>query len=84
MIAEWMVGHSPSRQPRTSGEALEIARRVAHPFSLPQRWVSAWCSGSLSRDWDATKNLAFECRDVATRYGIADDVVFADIMMGSS
>ena len=68
-LAQWLLG-SPEQALATSGDGLEIARRVAHPFSLAQMLAFGAMVRVLSREWVAAEALAAEAREVSTRYGL--------------
>jgi hypothetical protein len=80
-VAEWLAG-MPERAARTSGEALEIARRVAHPLSLNLALAMAALQRVLARDWETTEALAAELREAGVRYGIANHVAYSDVIAG--
>ena len=80
-LAQWFLG-SPEQARRTSDEGLEIARRVAHPFSLAQMLAFSAIVRALSREWDAAEALAVEARDVSTRYGLVTHQALGIIAIG--
>ena len=80
-LAQWFLG-LPEQALRTSGEGLEIARRVAHPFSLAQMLAFSAVPRVLSRDWDAAEALAAEAREISTRYGLATHLALGTIAAG--
>ena len=81
-LAQWILGF-PEQALRTSGEGLEIARRVAHPFSLATMLVSSVVARVLVRDWDTAEALAAEARDVSARHGLMVYQALAGITAGA-
>ncbi|MCC2663138.1 MAG: hypothetical protein K0S35_1060, partial [Geminicoccaceae bacterium] len=80
-IAEWLVGR-PGGAVGTSGEALEIARRIAHPLSLSQALALGALLRVISRDWTVAEALAIETRETGARYAIPVYVAFGELMAG--
>jgi class 3 adenylate cyclase/tetratricopeptide (TPR) repeat protein len=68
-LVQWFLG-LPQQALRTSDEGLEMARRVAHPFSLAQMLAYSAIVRVLAREWDAAEAMAAEAREVSTRYGL--------------
>ncbi|MFO1049382.1 MAG: adenylate/guanylate cyclase domain-containing protein [Geminicoccaceae bacterium] len=79
MLAQWILGF-PEQALDTSAEGLEIARRIAHPFSLATMLCSSVVARVLARDWDAAEALAVEAQDVCTRHGLTACRALAGIM----
>ena len=63
-------------------EGLEIARRVAHPFSLAQMLAFSAVASCLFRDWAAAEALGAEAREISTRYGVATHLALGTIASG--
>ena len=80
-LTQWFLG-LPEQALRTSGEGLEIARRVAHPFSLAQMLAFSAVVRVLSREWDAAEALAAKAREVSTRYGLVTHQALGAITAG--
>jgi adenylate cyclase len=80
-VAEWLAG-LPEQAARTSDEALGIARRVAHPFSLAQTLFFGGLLRALSRDWEAAEALAAEAREISARFGLATFAAFGTMTAG--
>jgi tetratricopeptide (TPR) repeat protein len=81
VLAQWFLG-LPEQALRTSREGLEIARRVAHPFSLAQMLAFSAVASGLSRDWAAAEALAAEAREISARYGLATHLALGTIASG--
>ena len=81
MLAQWFLG-LPEQALRTSDAGLEIARRVAHPFSQAQMLAYSAVLRALARDWAAADALASETLEVSNRFGIVTHLVLGTIVAG--
>jgi len=81
-LAQWVLGF-PEQALRTSGEGLEIARRVAHAFSLATMLSVSAVARVLAREWDAADALAAEMRDLSARHGLTAYQSMAGIVAGT-
>jgi DNA-binding winged helix-turn-helix (wHTH) protein/predicted ATPase/type II secretory pathway predicted ATPase ExeA len=77
----WLLGY-PEQAVRRSQEAITLARRISHPFSLAHAFFSAAKVQQLARDQQATRQAAEELFAFATEQGFAVHAAGGMILQG--
>jgi len=80
-FALWVLGY-PDRALSTCREALALARRLAHPFTLGQALIYSMFIHQLRGEPEALQELVPEAKSLAAEHGFPFWLAEADIMNG--